>query len=194
MTRFLPRLLRLRLRAPIRFPHHLLLSRTLSSFRPLPVARVPLQCHFRVNRPSYSTNTFGKSESDLIVDELEELYETAKDEFEIATESTDSATIYAASDRESAREALNQLLIVFQLYTQDPAETLEQSQKQEDEIREDIGNDNTEMHEESRLVETSFDPWTVRPEVRVEVRRRVAQRVRELKNAVELLEERASAD
>lgn len=44
------------------------------------------------------------------------------------------------------------------------------------------------------VVDTAFDPTSVREGVRDEVRRRVGQRVRELRNAVEVLEERAKAD
>lgn len=43
-------------------------------------------------------------------------------------------------------------------------------------------------------VDTTFDPASVGVGVRDEVRRRVGQRVRELRNAVEVLEERAKAD
>lgn len=59
----------------------------------------------------------GKTEADLLVEEIEELYDAAKDEFEIATDSTNAATIYAASDRASARDALNHLTRVYTLYT-----------------------------------------------------------------------------
>lgn len=38
---------------------------------------------------------------------------------------------------------------------------------------------------------TTYDPADIAPEVREEVRKRVGQRVRELDNAVQLLEERA---
>ncbi|KAL6239789.1 hypothetical protein BDW75DRAFT_197388, partial [Aspergillus navahoensis] len=64
-----------------------------------------------------ASSASGKSQADLIVEELQELYEEATDEFEIATESTESSTIYAASDRESARDALNSLIIAYELYT-----------------------------------------------------------------------------
>ncbi|GES58897.1 hypothetical protein ATEIFO6365_0003018000 [Aspergillus terreus] len=127
-----------------------------------------------------ATTSSGKSQGDEMVEELQELYETAKDEFEIATESTDGATIYAASDRESARDALNQLLAVYSLYTTDIAST--------------AGSQEPEPDDRSEIVETNFDPAAIPAEVRDEVRRRVGQRVRELQNAVEVLEERAKAD
>lgn len=43
------------------------------------------------------------------MDELTELYSTAKDEFEIAAEETEKKTVYAADDREAAQEALTAL-------------------------------------------------------------------------------------
>ncbi|KAJ5684652.1 uncharacterized protein N7477_000997 [Penicillium maclennaniae] len=67
----------------------------------------------------------GKATGDLLVEELQDLYEAATDEFEIATDSTDSATIYAASDRESARDALNQFIAVYHLYSAKPGEKME---------------------------------------------------------------------
>ncbi|PLN85054.1 hypothetical protein BDW42DRAFT_161567 [Aspergillus taichungensis] len=134
-----------------------------------------------------TTSASGKSQSDLIIEEIQELYETAKDEFEIATDSTDGATIYAASDRESARDALNDLLSVYALYTT-PAS--ERQHTPPEKSSEKLQNED----ESGRLVSTQFDPAEVEPEVQQEVKRRVGQRVRELKNAVQLLEERAMAD
>lgn len=127
----------------------------------------------------------GKAEADLLVEELQELYEVAKDEFEIATESTDSSTIYAASDRESARDALNQLSAVYGLYTARPGEV-------ENETDESLSE--AEESGESAIVETQYNPAEVPQSVKEEVRRRVGHRIRELKNAVEALEERATAD
>lgn len=43
------------------------------------------------------------------MDELTELYSTAKDEFEIAAEETEKKTVYAAEDREAAKEAFTAL-------------------------------------------------------------------------------------
>ncbi|KAI9041577.1 uncharacterized protein KD926_006651 [Aspergillus affinis] len=136
----------------------------------------------------------GKSPADEIVEELQELYENAKDEFEIATDSTDGGTIYAASDRESARDALNQLLIVFELYTQDHSPTQTAVRAQVRAETEEGRREEGEGEDDGQVVETNFDPAAVEPEVREEVKKRVAQRVRELRNAVELLEERAMTE
>jgi len=43
------------------------------------------------------------------MENLNELYATAKDEFEIAAEETEKKTVYAADDREAAKEALKGL-------------------------------------------------------------------------------------
>jgi protein subunit release factor B len=51
-----------------------------------------------------------------------------------------------------------------------------------------------EGERESQVVTTNFDPAQVTAPAREEVRKRVGQRVRELRNAVETLEERAMAD
>ncbi|KAF7513986.1 hypothetical protein GJ744_006600 [Endocarpon pusillum] len=43
------------------------------------------------------------------MEDLQELYATAKDEFEMAAEETEKKTVYAPEDREAAREALKLL-------------------------------------------------------------------------------------
>lgn len=126
----------------------------------------------------------GKAEADLLVEELQELYEVAKDEFEIATESTDTSTIYAASDRESARDALNQLYSVYSLYTARPGEVRNESEKEKE----------GEAEGDGSIIETNYNPAEIPSGVKDEVRRRVGQRIRELTQAVEALEQRAMAD
>ncbi|CAF9932671.1 MAG: hypothetical protein HETSPECPRED_008420 [Heterodermia speciosa] len=51
--------------------------------------------------------------ADAAVEELQELYATAKDEFEIAHEETTKKTVYAASDRAAAHEELSKLKHAF---------------------------------------------------------------------------------
>ncbi|KAJ5379233.1 hypothetical protein N7509_012352 [Penicillium cosmopolitanum] len=129
----------------------------------------------------YATSTSTPTPTaDNLIEELQDLYEIAKDEFEIATDSTDGSTIYAASDRESARDALNQLVTVYELYTGAKVAKTHAD-----------GDGGAAAEGEAGVVETNFDPAGLSEEVRGEVRRRVGQRVRELKNAVEILEERA---
>ncbi|KAK7702324.1 hypothetical protein SLS57_011410 [Botryosphaeria dothidea] len=50
-----------------------------------------------------------KSIADEKIEEIQELYATATDEFEIAAEETEGNTVYAADDRVAAREALDKL-------------------------------------------------------------------------------------
>ncbi|RMJ21301.1 hypothetical protein PHISP_07834 [Aspergillus sp. HF37] len=189
------RLLRPRLlSARVASPSPSILPATISS---APKHRAPIPLHIQpIQSRQYSASaSTGKSEPDQLVDELQELYEIATDEFEIATDSTDSATIYAASDRESARDALNQLLAVYTLYTTDAASAEFQSVLREQEERRQIeGQEEDEGDAESQVVTTNFDPAQVTAPAREEVRKRVGQRVRELRNAVETLEERAMAD
>ncbi|KAJ5489348.1 hypothetical protein N7539_004238 [Penicillium diatomitis] len=156
------------------------------SWRPQAIGCSPPAC-FRLQE--FSSNTPAKPTADLLIEELQDLYETAKDEFEIATESTDGSTIYAPSDRESARDALNQLCAVYHLYTARPGEDVDSG----------VRNTGSELEGDAgsigdAVVETNFNPEDVSSEVRDEVRKRVGQRVRELRNAVELLEERAHAE
>ncbi|GLI73394.1 hypothetical protein PoHVEF18_001611 [Penicillium ochrochloron] len=136
---------------------------------------------------TYSTTPPRTPTADLLIEEIQDLYEIAKDEFEIATDSTDGATIYAASDRESARDALNQLCAVYHLYTARPGEDVDSGVRV-------VGNEGENGSGEDPVVETNFNPEDVGKEVRDEVRRRVGQRIRELRNAVEVLEERAHAE
>ncbi|CRG85134.1 hypothetical protein PISL3812_02262 [Talaromyces islandicus] len=123
--------------------------------------------------------TGGKTEADLIVEELQELYNDAKDEFEIAVDSTNSATIYAASDRDSAREYLNQLLYVYTSYTFPRDATASEAEDPSVQLT-------SPMNEEP-----NFDPESVTAEVREEVKKRVGQRIRELRSGVERLEDMA---
>ncbi|KAL4752548.1 hypothetical protein BDW72DRAFT_171006 [Aspergillus terricola var. indicus] len=132
-----------------------------------------------------ASSTSGKSQADLIVEELQELYDEATDEFEIATESTDSSTIYAASDRESARDALNNLIVAYELYTSPGLTDVNKNEQGRDQGQQQ------EQEDEGKLVKLEFDPAELSEEVKEEVRKRVGQRVRELKSAVEALEGRA---
>ena len=55
-----------------------------------------------------------KTAADDIIEEIQEQYATARDEFEIATEETEKKSVYAADDRAAAREELNNLKEMFQ--------------------------------------------------------------------------------
>lgn len=146
-----------------------------------PISTVP-KPNATTNQPTqlraYSSASASEATADNLIEEIQDLYEIAKDEFEIATDSTDGATIYAASDRESARDALNQLVTVYELYTGAKVGSTHAETP-------------TTIGEKGPVVETNFDPEGIKEEVRGDVKKRVGQRVRELKNAVEILEEKA---
>jgi hypothetical protein len=48
------------------------------------------------------------------MDSLQEMYATAKDEFEIAVEETEKKTVYASDDRAAAKDALQLLKDEYQ--------------------------------------------------------------------------------
>lgn len=52
--------------------------------------------------------------ADAVVETLTDLYGTARDEFEIAAEETEKKTVYAADDRDAAREAFAELKTAFE--------------------------------------------------------------------------------
>lgn len=99
------------------------------------------------------------------------------------------------------QEALRELVSVYVLYT-DPKVAAEaevskskgqdQDQDQQEEKEGEEGNEGVSKVRFD--VNTLFDPAKVPDEVRREVKERVAQRIRELENAVQFLEERATAD
>ncbi|KAM0796408.1 hypothetical protein BDR22DRAFT_893260 [Usnea florida] len=55
-----------------------------------------------------------KTTADASIEELQELYATAKDEFEIASEETDKKSVYAADDREAAKGELAKFKEVYE--------------------------------------------------------------------------------
>jgi hypothetical protein len=61
-----------------------------------------------------SRNFATKSTADELIEDIQEQYATARDEFEIATEETEKKTVYAADDRAAARQELDKLKEMFQ--------------------------------------------------------------------------------
>ena len=49
-----------------------------------------------------------------MIENIQEQYATARDEFEIATEETEKKSVYAADDRAAAREELDKLKEMFE--------------------------------------------------------------------------------
>ncbi|KAI4119732.1 MAG: hypothetical protein LQ345_000405 [Seirophora villosa] len=66
-----------------------------------------------LRRRHYAT----KTPADEAIEEITELYATAKDEFEIASEETDKHSVYAADDRAAAREAFEALKRAYEAAT-----------------------------------------------------------------------------
>lgn len=60
--------------------------------------------------PGSSTSPEAAKRIDEVIEDIQELYGTARDEFEIAAEETEKNTTYAADDRAAAREELDSLL------------------------------------------------------------------------------------
>ena len=61
-----------------------------------------------------SRNFATKSTADELIEDIQEQYATARDEFEIATEESEKKTVYAADDRAAARQELDKLKEMFQ--------------------------------------------------------------------------------
>lgn len=64
--------------------------------------------------PTSSPASSSPQTADSILEELQDQYATARDEFEIATEETEKKTVYAADDREAARQEFDALKQMFE--------------------------------------------------------------------------------
>lgn len=92
------------------------------------------------------------------------------------------------SDRITLREALDDLDYTYAVYTgTQPSKSALERRKSSETTETET---DTEWNGERRA--TNFDPAKVPNETREEIKRRVGQRVRELRNAVEVLEESVS--
>ncbi|KAJ5608496.1 hypothetical protein N7537_005115 [Penicillium hordei] len=133
---------------------------------------------------AYSHSTPLKTPTaDNLIEELEELYVIAKDLFETASNSTGKQAIFAASDRESLRDALDQLVTVYELYTTGEKGT------------EMSGGDGaTEAGLPGPIVRTNFDAGSISDTMMGDVEKRFGQKVFDLRNAVEALEMKARED
>ncbi|OJD12626.1 hypothetical protein AJ78_06813 [Emergomyces pasteurianus Ep9510] len=147
-----------------------------------------------------------RPKTDDYIQELQDLYEIAKDELEIAAESTAASTIYAVSDRISLREAFDDLDRAYAAYTgtaprpshlERPPPSSPDNQDWDSSSNSggaaakegDEANQEKEEEEEEGGSSMAFNPAEVPDEVREEIKRRVGQRIRELRNAVDQLEE-----
>ncbi|KLJ07732.1 hypothetical protein EMPG_16795 [Blastomyces silverae] len=121
-------------------------------------------------------------------------------QLEIAAESTAASTIYAVSDRISLREAFDDLDRAYSAYTgttphpshlERPPPSSSGNGEGANQSGEAGEAGEAEEGEEGqpRSSGMSFNPKEVPDEVREEIRRRIGRRIRELRNAVEQLEE-----
>ena len=73
------------------------------------VRQLPLVSTLHTSAPCHAQSPT----ADALMENLNDLYATAKDEFEIAAEETEKKTVYAADDREAAQDALKILQEAF---------------------------------------------------------------------------------
>ncbi|KAG4411714.1 hypothetical protein IFR04_015147 [Cadophora malorum] len=87
-----------------------------------------------------------KSSADSIIEEIQDQYAVARDEFEISTEETEKKSVYAQADREAAREELDKLKDMYE-------EALKGSDAEE--IKSRIGNRIRELDHAVQALEES---------------------------------------
>ncbi|MCJ1452331.1 hypothetical protein MMC28_002673 [Mycoblastus sanguinarius] len=109
-----------------------MISRTLlRSSRLLVSKRIYIPSHPLSRLPHSPPSTFSqiskplrsyvtKTTADEKIEEIQELYATARDEFEIASEETEKKTVYAADDRAAAQEELTKLKEAFEKAVAEP--------------------------------------------------------------------------
>jgi hypothetical protein len=83
------------------------------------LAKTPRQPQFSLRSLSFSQpisgrNYSAKTSADYLIEDIQEQYGTARDEFEIAAEETEKKTVYAADDRAAAREELDKLKAMYE--------------------------------------------------------------------------------
>ncbi|THX99857.1 hypothetical protein D6D03_06904 [Aureobasidium pullulans] len=123
-------------------------SRPLGTLSRPRFAATPLQIRSASHVNNFNRWLSTKSAAEEAIEEITELYATARDEFEIAMEETEKQTVYAEADREAAREELTRVQEAYKTIIEGP---------------------DTELAEE--------------------IKRRIGQRIRELENGVQNMEE-----
>ena len=81
------------------------LPRSLLRCSPLAFATAPSR--------SASTTSSTSARADVLIEQITDLYSTARDEFEIAAEETEKKSTYGPEDREAAHEAFVELKWVY---------------------------------------------------------------------------------
>ncbi|RDL39961.1 uncharacterized protein BP5553_04301 [Venustampulla echinocandica] len=79
----------------------------------LPLRRTSFLHHSRLLPLQSSRSYAAKSSADGLIEEIQDQYATARDEFEIATEETEKKSLYAEGDRAAAREELDKLKAMY---------------------------------------------------------------------------------
>jgi hypothetical protein len=90
-----------------------LTSRALKTTLPRPNS-LPRSSFPSLSKPLLSRTYVDKTSADTLIEDLQDQYATARDEFEMAAEETEKKTVYAADDREAAREELDKLKEMYE--------------------------------------------------------------------------------
>ena len=81
---------------------------------------IPLQTRLASHTPPLVRLAHSHATADEAIEEITELFATAKDEFEIAMEETEKNTTYAPDDRAAAREELEKVKSVYTSVVEGP--------------------------------------------------------------------------
>ncbi|CAD0093907.1 unnamed protein product [Aureobasidium mustum] len=95
-------------------------SRPLGTLSRPRFAATPFQIRSASHVNNFNRWLSTKSAADEAIEEITELYSTARDEFEMAMEETENKTIYAEADREAAREELTRVQEAYRNVVEGP--------------------------------------------------------------------------
>ncbi|KAE8447721.1 hypothetical protein EG329_010528 [Mollisiaceae sp. DMI_Dod_QoI] len=87
------------------------------AFSALPKRTLRQQVQSTLHPPSrllFTRLYSSKSSADSLIEEIQDQYATARDEFEIAAEESEKKTVYAADDRAAARDELDKLKSMYE--------------------------------------------------------------------------------
>lgn len=89
--------------------------RTLTtSLLPKHASSYPLRSPSFISSQHHGRTYATKTSADELIEDITEQYATARDEFEIASDETDKNSVYAAEDREAARDELDLLKEMYE--------------------------------------------------------------------------------
>lgn len=109
-------------------PRRTLASISTSAHTPMlaPKPAAPTPASFTTTTTRRHASSSGRSPADEVAEELQVVYGEAKDEFEIAVESTEANATYAGEDRAAAQEELERLRSVWKEALEGEAEVVEE--------------------------------------------------------------------